>query len=131
MPSGCTLAADPPIPATGPLPGHDAREEADRSAIQILLRVGLGLGFALMLAGLAVKLDRGGGSAPAVRLFALRSGGPGDTIMAVGILALALTPALRVLTLIVLWTRERDWRYVGVATMVLAVLAVAARLGHG
>jgi len=51
--------------------------------------------------------------------------------MALGILALALTPALRVVTLIGLWSRERDWHYVRVAAVVLVVLAVAAGLGHG
>lgn len=33
--------------------------------------------------------------------------------------------------MIALWTRERDWHYVRVTVVVLAVLAVAAGLGHG
>jgi len=44
---------------------------------------------------------------------------------------LALTPALRVLALVAIWWRERDWRFVGVALAVVATLAVGIALGKG
>lgn len=107
-------------------------EQAVRRLIQALLRSGLALAFVLMAVGLTVKLFEAGDAAPAVRLFALHQDAEaGDTLMALGILVLALTPAIRVLALIVLWSRERDWRYVAVAVAVLVVLLVAVAVGHG
>jgi len=46
-------------------------------------------------------------------------------LMGAGVVVLALTPVARVLVLIGLWVRERDWRFVAVAGVVLVVLGVA------
>ena len=51
--------------------------------------------------------------------------------MALGVLVLAATPLFRVLALVVLWTRERDWRFVVVALLVVATLSMAIVVGHG
>jgi hypothetical protein len=118
------LADDDPTPL-------GASEDRVRRFVQRLLRSGLALSFGLMATGFVAKLAQGAHDAPAVRLFRLGHGPGADTIMAVGVLVLALTPALRVLSLIVLWTRERDWRYVRVAIVVLLVLVAAALVGHG
>ncbi|MCA9530013.1 MAG: DUF1634 domain-containing protein [Myxococcales bacterium] len=107
-------------------------EEPVRRFVQLVLRGGLWVSFALMAVGLVLALVREGlGDAPAVKLLAMR-GAPsaGERVMAAGILVLALTPALRVVSLLVLWARERDWRFVGVAAVVVVVLAIAAALGR-
>lgn len=107
-------------------------EEPVRRFIQLVLRGGLVISFTLMLAGLAVKAVEGSDQAPATPLFSLGTeGDAGDIIMAVGILVLAATPAIRVFSLIVLWAREKDWHYTAVAVAVLVVLVAAAALGHG
>ena len=107
-------------------------EEPVRRFIQLVLRGGLAISFTLMVVGLVVKAVEGSAAAPATPLFSLGAqGDAGDIIMAVGILVLATTPAIRVFSLIVLWARERDWHYTAVAVAVLAVLAAAAAIGHG
>lgn len=107
-------------------------EEPVRRFIQVVLRGGLAVAFVLMVTGILVKAVEGHSDAPSTPLFSLGSAGDvGDVIMAVGILVLAITPAVRVLSLIVLWAREKDWHYTGVAVVVLVVLAAAAAIGHG
>jgi uncharacterized membrane protein len=44
---------------------------------------------------------------------------------------LALTPAVRVLALVVLWWKERDWRFVAVALAVVMTLGCGFFLGKG
>jgi uncharacterized membrane protein len=45
------------------------------------------------------------------------------TIMFTGLVLLMLTPFLRVLTTLVLFWRERDWRFTALASAVLLMLA--------
>jgi Kef-type K+ transport system membrane component KefB len=55
--------------------------------------------------------------------------GSGDVALVAAIAAVGLVtaaPLLRVLWLIVRWIQERDWRFVGVACALLAVIAVGA-----
>ena len=47
----------------------------------------------------------------------------GDFFLTLGVLVLAMTPALRILLLMAWWAREKDWLFVGVAMMVTATLA--------
>jgi hypothetical protein len=100
--------------------------------VQVLLRTGLGVAVAMLVAGMSWKLASGVHRAGAVRLFGLGDADSGpDLLMALGVLALAVTPAFRVLALVVIWSRERDWRFVGVATVVVLTLALAVVVGHG
>lgn len=79
-----------------------------------------------------MKLAAGDSSAPHVPLHSLfHAPSGGDALMAWGILALAVTPAARVIALLVLWSVEHDRRFVLVALAVLVVLAVAALAGGG
>lgn len=105
----------------------------DRDAVQWLLRGGLALAVVLMTVGFAVRLAAGETAAPGVSLTQVLRGDAsrGDWLMGLGALVLGLTPGLRVLTLLVLWTRERDWRFVGVAALVVVTLAVSLALGAG
>ena len=57
------------------------------------------------------------------------SGGP-DQVMALGVLTLALTPFGRVVALILLWRRERDYPFVAVGLAVVGILGIAILVGH-
>lgn len=83
-----------------------------------------------MAAGLVIDAARSELDAAPVRLGGiLRDGEVGDRIMAAGILVLSLTPLVRVATLIAVWARERDRRFVAVGLAVIAVLAASLTLG--
>lgn len=47
-------------------------------------------------------------------------------MMGWGILILAMTPILRVMLLMLLWARRKDWTYFSVSVVVLVTLAYAA-----
>lgn len=101
-----------------------------RRIVNGLLRTGLVGAMALMGAGLVVALATGARDDIPVKLFALgEASGLGDRLMALGIVVLGLTPALRVLVLASIWARQRDWRFVGVATAVVVTLVIATLLG--
>ena len=97
------------------------------------MRGGLALSMALMLLGLALKLMSGDHSVPAAVMGDLFKSGipPGDRVMGFGIIVFAFTPAFRVLTLLILWFRERDWRFVVISAVVLILLGIAISLGGG
>ena len=112
-----------------------AADESDRlhGHVQTVLRVGLLVSVTLMMTGLGLRLSRGENDAPPVRLLDLFAHGsdPGLVLTALGILVLALTPALRVLALVGLWWRERDYRFVAVALVVTVTLVASVLLGKG
>ncbi len=111
---------------------EEALAERDHKRVQLLLRLGLGLSTALMAVGLLVRLAHGERGSPSLRLFELGSApDPGLLLIGLGILALAMTPALRVRALVIIWARERDWRFVGVAVAVAVTLAVSIAIGKG
>jgi uncharacterized membrane protein len=112
------------------------REQHDvllvRHIVQWLLRVGLATSIILMAVGFVLKLATGDQRSVSVRLFELnQSMRTGDRLMAIGILVLAATPAFRVLSLVVLWSWERDWRFVAIALVVMLTLTAAVVIGHG
>jgi uncharacterized membrane protein len=55
--------------------------------------------------------------------FATAGGSLAATLMFVGLLSLMLTPFLRVLTTLAIFRAEKDWRFVGIATLVFLLLA--------
>lgn len=100
--------------------------------VQVLLRSGLAAAVVLMAVGVTGKVITGVHAAPAVKLFALGDAPSWpDFCMALGVLVLAATPALRVLALVVLWSRERDWHFVAVACVVVMTLTLAILVGRG
>lgn len=100
--------------------------------IEWLLRGGLIVSVVLMTIGLVMKLASGSKHAGGVKLFELSDAdSSADLVMAIGVLVLAMTPAFRVIALLIIWTRERDWRFVGVACAVVVTLALAVVVGHG
>jgi Protein of unknown function (DUF1634) len=104
---------------------------AERRDVQWLLRIGLATAAALMAAGLLAAFL--GGPLPhaawrPTELFHAHQA-LSVRLCGLGILVLSATPAFRVVTLIGLWVRERDWKYVAVAVVVAVVLALAIALG--
>jgi uncharacterized membrane protein len=101
-----------------------------------LLRIGLLAATLVVMVGAAVYLARHGGEQPAYRLF---HGEPPDLrgiagivdaaldwrgrgLIQLGLLLLLATPLARVLFSIVAFAVQRDWLYVGITVVVLAVL---------
>jgi len=56
--------------------------------------------------------------------------GRGDAVVLVGLLILVATPVARVALLVVAFLAERDWMYVAVSTVVLAVLLASLLFGR-
>ena len=101
-----------------------------RRFIQMLLRATLTLSALLMIAGLSVWIGANQDVARAATPGDLFSGlDKGDRLMLAGIVILAITPALRVLALLLLWVRERAWRFVATSALVLILLGVALVAG--
>lgn len=51
------------------------------------------------------------------------SGSSAITLMFAGLVLLMLTPSLRVITTLVVFRAEKDWKFVGIATLVFLLLA--------
>tara|TARA_B110001454_G_scaffold219191_1_gene251092 strand:+ start:9021 stop:9371 length:351 start_codon:yes stop_codon:yes gene_type:complete len=104
---------------------------SDRKLVQFLLRSGLIISMLLMVAGLIVNVSTGHIESVSVGMFELlgESLSLGDRLLGIGVLVLALTPALRVLTLTALWTREKDWKFVGISVVVIIALIISVSLG--
>lgn len=100
--------------------------------IAAILRAGLALSLGMLVLGVVISARAGAGEAERERPFdAWSAREPGAAIATAGILVLGATPALRVIALIVIWTREHDRRFALTACAVAIIVAVAALLGHG
>lgn len=56
-------------------------------------------------------------------------GRPGAGIVTAGIALFILLPVLRVLLMLIVFVRERDYRFGAIAALVLAIIALGAALG--
>lgn len=100
--------------------------------MQWVLRGGLAIACLLLGVGLAIALATGERMAAPVRLHeVLSEGTTADRVIACGLLLLAMTPVVRVLSLLAIWTLERDKKFVVVALVVVVVLGLAIASGHG
>lgn len=119
----------PPPAAPDEVPAAARASHRDHRVIQIVLQIGMYVGGALMLAGVAWsaigQIAAGGWKA------SLHDGHHGDAIMRAGILTLAFTPVVSVASLVWMWLRKRDWRFAAVGGIVLAVLIVSMLTGRG
>jgi uncharacterized membrane protein len=102
-----------------------------------ILRIGVTVSSILMASGLLVESlqtatvvipDRNPTLGELLRqlLFAQPAPAGGSfatTLMFLGLITLMLTPFLRVLTTLAIFWSEKDWRFVGVATLVFLLLA--------
>jgi uncharacterized membrane protein len=55
----------------------------------------------------------------------------GNRLMLGGIVLVAITPALLVVALLVLWLRERAWRFAATSALVIILLGIALWVGRG
>ncbi len=122
-------------PEEAETPQEAAAESSSRGEhriVQMILRGGLLVASVLMAAGVLLHLISGQAQAPAVPLFAIFSQhDTGLLLTALGVAVLGLTPMVRVVALVGIWSRERDWKFVGVALAVVVVLTAAVLLGKG
>lgn len=100
--------------------------------VQGALRAGLGASFALLSSGMIVAGFEHAPHAGPVRPGALfhASLALGSRLMGLGVLVLGLTPVVRVLLLLLLWSREHDYRHAAIAAVVLLALIASMVLGH-
>jgi uncharacterized membrane protein len=119
-------------------------DERTEIVIGNLLRAGVTLAAALAIAGAIVYLARHGGERPDRSVF---RGEPADLrsisgilrdafalrgrgLIQLGLLVLIATPVARVAFSVYAFLRERDWLYVGVTLLVLAMLVYSLGVGR-
>ena len=121
-------------PVSGQSQGQRGARGAASPAVERLLAVVLALCVALLLVGIALSVQGGNGlphHVLAVRelLGGLVRGSPA-AFLSLGLLTLLALPLLRVVGSLVLFAKERDWRYVLVAAGVWGIIAVGALVGR-
>jgi uncharacterized membrane protein len=95
----------------------EKREPGFDRALALVLRIGAFAGFFAMLAGVIAHILVDGAIAARLEL--------------AGVLIMLLTPLVRVLVAMVLFFREKDWRYGWISAGVLLILLLGSVLGIG
>ncbi|MEY2411564.1 MAG: hypothetical protein QOD84_170 [Acidobacteriaceae bacterium] len=93
------------------------REASFDRTIALVLRIGAFAGFFIMLAGITTGIF-------------VHTGLP-LKIETVGVLAMLITPVVRVFMACVLFLKEKDWRYGAISFGVLLILLLGAVYGIG
>jgi uncharacterized membrane protein len=93
------------------------REPGFDRAIALVLRIGAFAAFFVMLAGVLAAVVIDGHAATRIEL--------------VGVLIMLITPVVRVLVAMVLFLREKDWRYGAISAGVLLILILGSLFGIG
>jgi len=110
----------------------DVDSHAAHRFVQWVLRLGLAISCVMLAIGVAIALATGEHVAAPIRLHHLLSEGTvADRVIGFGLLLLAMTPVVRVLSLVVIYAIERDRKFSLVAIVVVVVLAAAILSGHG
>jgi uncharacterized membrane protein len=106
--------------------------KAAQRFVQWVLRAGLVVACGAFVVGLVLAIATGEHAAEPVRLAKVFAADTlADRCLAIGLVVLAFTPVVRVMSLVVIWAIERDRRFVIVGLVVIAVLAAAMFGGHG
>ena len=114
-------------------------------ALGNLLRAGVTLAVLVVLAGGALYLARHGGEHMTLHVFhgepadlrtiggiwAGLGSGSARAIIQFGLLLLIATPVARVIGAAAVFARDRDWLYMGIAGVVLALLTYSLMFGAG
>lgn len=102
--------------------------------VRLTLLAGLGVSVSLILSGLVIGVAQGRplphhvvGLSGALR--AIGRGRPAGFV-SLGLLALILTPMVRVTGSVIVFLRERDWRYTAVTAVVLSVMLASLWVGQ-
>lgn len=95
----------------------ERREPGFDRAVALVLRVGAFTGFFVMLAGVLAHVSVDGALATRIEL--------------AGLLIMLVTPVVRVLMAMVLFLREKDWRYGWISAGVLLILLLGSVFGIG
>lgn len=104
----------------------------NRKAIQFLLQGGLVLSILLMLSGVFLNIYQGHNTILNMGMSDLFSDSTSfaNRLLLWGIFFLALTPVFRVIALVLLWIKEKDWKFVAVAVFVLITLSISIFSSH-
>lgn len=105
------------------------------AVVSYTLTAGVAASLSVMAAGYILALARGGplpgAATPLPELAAgLRAVEPG-AVMSLGLMLLLATPAARVVVLVWVFARRREWPFVAASLIVLAVLAASVLIGKG
>jgi uncharacterized membrane protein len=95
----------------------ERREPGFDRAVALVLRAGAFAGFFVMLAGVLAHVSVDGALAARIEL--------------AGLLIMLVTPVVRVLVAMVLFFREKDWRYGWISAGVLLILLLGSVFGIG
>lgn len=95
----------------------EKREPGFDRALALVLRIGAFAGFFVMVAGVIAHILVDGAIAPRLELS--------------GVLIMLFTPLVRVLVAMVLFFREKDWRYGWISAGVLLILLLGSVFGIG
>lgn len=95
----------------------EKREPGFDRALALVLRIGAFAGFFVMLAGVIAHIFVDGVISARIEL--------------AGVLIMLVTPAVRVLVAMVLFFREKDWRYGWISAGVLLILLLGSVFGIG
>jgi uncharacterized membrane protein len=123
-------------PSTGKTPPRGWTDQQVEQTMGLLLRGGVSLAAAIVVVGAVVFLVRHGSTPPNFRQFVgqppelcsmsgivgLAATFSGRGLIQLGLLALVATPIARVVFSIYAFGRQRDWLYVAITLIVLAVL---------
>jgi uncharacterized membrane protein len=120
----------------GPLPGRATVQQTRdlNDAVHQILVVGLVISTALLLSGLILALLSGQPLPTAMlplgeawqQALTLQPAG----LLSLGLLALLMTPIVRVIGSVIVFIWERDWLYTAVTLTVLAVMIVSVLVGR-
>jgi len=95
----------------------EKREPGFDHAIALVLRIGAYTAFFVMLAGVVAQVVVDGATSTRIEL--------------AGVLIMLVTPAVRVVVAMVLFFREKDWRYGWISAGVLLILLLGSLFGIG
>ena len=123
-------------PQAGESQAEDLKREVEHlnQVVHNLLLIGLGISTVLMVAGVVLQIISGDPlpqiMIPPQMIFADLLKGLPDGFFTLGLMMLIATPILRVAGSVIIYARERDWRYTLVTGVVLTIVILSIILGR-
>jgi len=117
------------------MPRNESRGDPLGRLVHWTLLGGVMASAALLICGLSMMFAQGPPRVDAMhgfgRLIPRALAGEGIAIVNLGLIALMLTPASRVVVLTIAWATRRQWRMAAIGSTVAALLAFSVALGAG